>query len=470
MNRPRWHFLLATLAALGVLLLGLRGALSTFSSGIWGPSDPWLNGDFNGSWWLWWAFSEQWSGTSWWQSVHWPQGMASLAAFFPNPGDMAILGAIGPPTALKWNLVQLVHLGGMLAATVALARALGASALASAAGAALVAGSPIILHEVAGGRPSNLVVWPGVLALAALVQKRSVTAGLLGALQFVAYVWHGVALLLLALPLVQDRKLGLKALGVLSVAILPYLAWLVFNLGGVPMESPPDGYTSAPLAGLLGLDMVPPRFRVHPLLLPLGLVFGWRSERRLLCAVVLGVLVALGPAPTWAMGSSFMPGVMALLNQVSPPLNRMHHPVRVMLLVLPVLAVLVALGVDRVRGRVPVAVGVFFLSLATGKWMDQGSTYAQPIQPPYADLEVPGEGPVADPLGARHLTALSLQPFHRRAIVQGPGSAGGESRAEEGVEYTLLLLRFPDQAAESAAFEAGLGQELSPGVYQSSLR
>ena len=217
MRREFSRSLLPYLLPVFVLLWGLRRVLASFGEGIWGPSSPWLNGDFNGSWWLWWASSEFWRGTSWWGAVGWPEGLSSLAPVFPNPGDMFILGAIGPPSALFWNSVQLFHLVALVLATAFLARTAGASRFATVVGASLVAASPVLLHEVAGGRPTNLVVWPGLLALAALIRGRWLGAGLWGALQGMLYVFHGLVLVLVAIPLVRNRREGVRALAVLGV-------------------------------------------------------------------------------------------------------------------------------------------------------------------------------------------------------------------------------------------------------------
>jgi hypothetical protein len=444
MKRARLETLLACAAAVAVLLIGVKGPISTFESGLWGPADPWRNGDFNGSWWLWWAFSEQWKGTPFWDAVHWPEGLGSLAAFFPNPLDMAVLGLFRAPNALFWNGVQLFHLAGLLVATVVLARTLGASALSSAAGAALVAGSPVILHEVAGGRPSNLIVWPGLFALVALVRGRWKVAGVLGALQFVAYAWHGVVLALVAIPLVKDPKVAVRALGVAAVVALPYIAWLLVGWGGVLQDVPPDGYTALPISGMVGLDSVPPRFRLHPLLLPAALVLGVQGGQRCLAGALIGLVVAIGPEPTWALGEPLFSGPVAWVAAVVPPLNRLHHPVRATLLILPLLGVAIALGVDFLRASKPAGVVLLLLGLATARWMDQGATYAQPVEPPFAREDFSGVGPISDPLGVQHLTALSLQPYHRRPLVQGPGGAGlvPDGRSVQVVQ----LPRFADQS------------------------
>jgi hypothetical protein len=287
-------------------------------------------------------------------------------------------------------------------------------------------------------------VWPGLFALVALVRGRWKIAGVLGALQFVAYAWHGVVLALVALPLVKDPKVAVRALGVAAVVALPYIAWLLVGWGGVLQDVPPDGYTALPLSGLVGLGDVPPRFRLHPLLLPAALVLGLQGGQRCLAGALIGLVVAIGPAPTWALGEPLFSGPVAWVAAVVPPVNRLHHPVRATLLILPLLGVAVALGVDFLRASKPVGVVLLLLGLATARWMDQGATYAQPVEPPFARESFVGVGPISDPLGVQHLTALSLQPYHRRPLVQGPGGAG---KVPEGRSVEVVHLpRFGEQA------------------------
>ena len=483
----------AALIPAGVLAAGLRGPLSTLGQGLWGPADPWQNGDFNGGWWLWWASSEAWRGRPRWGDVGWPGGVDTVAPIIPNPLDMAILGLAGPPTALAWNLVQLGHLLALVVASYALCRVAGAGRWAAAAAGALLAASPVLLHEVAGGRPSNLVVWPGVLCLAALAGGRTwkagVLAGLLAALQGVAYAWHGLALVAVGMPLVRRPRVILAGVISGALAVAPYLAWLAGGLADMPTDTPPAGYTALPLAGLVGLDSVPSRFRLHPLLLAAALALGWRGGWRWLAGAALGLALAIGPAPTVQMGEPFAAGPWAWVAWIWPGANRMHHPVRITLLALPALAAGLAVGLQSLPGRWRAATGGLAVAAALA-WLapiEEATTYLQPTAPPFAEVALPAEGPVVDLLGMRGRCALSLQTAHGRPIAEplwfrraGSGLEGdldrlsrGEARPgvwgrlrAAGFAYVLVLDRFGDAPRQvAAAVEAGLGPPASPGVY-----
>ena len=116
--------------------------------------------------------------------------------------------------------------------------------------------------------------------------------------------------------------------------------------------------------------MVVPRFQLHPVLLPVALL-GLRGGWRWLLAGVIGLVLALGPWPTWALGEPLGAGLSAWLAWVLPPLERMHHPIRACLLALPLLAVAVAIGLDHLRwGRVA-GVALLLAALSNGREMDQ---------------------------------------------------------------------------------------------------
>ncbi len=474
------------LLPVGVLAWGLRRILPTLGTGLWGPASPFRNGDFNGGWWLWWASHQAMDGSPGWERLDWPHGVESLASVIPNPLDMLLLGLVGPPSVLAWNTVQGVHLVGILVATVVLARMAGATWWAGGAVASLLAASPVLLHEVAGGRPSNLIVWPGLLALAALLRGRGVAAGLLAALQGVAYAWHGLVLLILGLPLLRARRTVGVACGVGALAVMPYLVWLVGGLGQVPTDTPAVGYTPMPGAGLLGLESVPPRFRLHPLLLGVGLL-GLRGSWRLVLAGGLGVALALGPQVAWTLGHPEGAGPLAWLQWVLPPLNRMHHPLRAILLAAPVLCAAGAVGLSALRGGRVIAVGLVLAACWADKPMDEATTYDQRVQPDFAALGAPGEGPVVDLLGMHHRTVLALQTVHGRPVLEplwfqrpAEGLQGGvdhflrtgvappglwSALSDAGFEQVWWLDRFGGEQDLTGVLENALGPPVVPGVY-----
>ncbi|MCB9795300.1 MAG: hypothetical protein H6741_21565 [Alphaproteobacteria bacterium] len=499
MDTAKKHAIPRSLAALalplGTLLLGLRGPLESAARGLWGPEDPWRNGDFVLGWWWWWASAQR--GGEALSRVQWPEGMASIAPVVPNPLDMALLGALGPPSPLAWNLAQLGHLLALLASAMLLCRAAGARAWSAGVALSLVAASPVLLHEVAGGRPSNLLIWPALLSLACLWRggaRWGALAGLLAALQAVAYAYHGLALLFLGLPLVRDRRALLAGLVTGLLAVSPYVLWLTGNLEGLPTDRPAAGYTALPLAGLLGWG-VPERFSLHPALLPaalLGLALARRAAWRWALAALLAGLISLGPELTWDLGEPLAAGPWAWVAWAFPPATRMHHPVRATLLLLPLLALLLALGLDRLPRGPRLGLGVLLMvaALLNAPAMDRASSYDRPAAPPYAAdaeaLPLP-EGPVVDLLGMPHQVALSLQPYHRRALLEplwsrrpeGPLQAGAErlSRGEDpgaaffrdldeaGFVGVLVWPRFGEGEAARELVERYLGEAVAPGVY-----
>jgi len=417
-----WMRELAALAVpVAVTFFGLARVLPTLSEGLWGPEEPFLNGDFNGGWWLWWAMSEHWRGGEPWALVEYPAGLVTIAPWFPNPVQMGLLGLLGAPTPLAWNLVQLGHVALLGVATVVLARVAGARPLVAAAAGALVASSPVLLHEVAGGRPDNLVVWPGVLALAALWRggrRWAVVAGLLAAVQGVGYAWHGVALILVGLPLVRRPRDAALAAGVGLLAVCPYLMWLRDGLTAVPIDAPPDGYKAMPLAGFWASDL-PGRFLVHPLLLPASLL-ALRGGRRFLAAGLIGVVLALGPEIAWNPGGESVAGPWAWVAWAIEPAARMHHPIREAMVALPLLATAVALGLERMRHGPWIAGALLLSGFWFGRQLDGAAAYGMTPEPHYSDAAI--QGPAADVCGVQHATHLALQTVHGQPLVEGLGT------------------------------------------------
>ncbi|MBK9646332.1 MAG: hypothetical protein IPO67_14460 [Deltaproteobacteria bacterium] len=419
--RPHLLALAALFAPVGLLWALLRGPISAVAVSPWGPEDPWRNGDLIGGWWLWWAFAEERAGRAAMGGLAYPDGVEALLGVVPNPLDVWLLSGLGPPTALLWNLNQLGQTSLNLVAAGILARAAGASPLAAAAACALLAASPTMLHELAGGRPATLIVWPGLLSLALLLRgglRAGALAGLFAALQGVAYAWHGLALCLIGLPLARDRRA--LALGVLvgALAITPYAVTLAEHLRALPIDRPAAGYTSAPIAGLFGLGDVPPRVRLHPLLLVGAIVSASAGAWRFALAATIALLIALGPGLTWAYGEPVMSGPFAWLTYWVEPLRRMHHPARLLSFAGPLLAVCLALGLDRLGRLKPLALALTVLAAGLNhQAMREVVAWGASPTPPYADRALP-EGPAVDVHGMTHRVALSLQPFHRRPLME----------------------------------------------------
>lgn len=435
---PKLASLVAVTLACAAALWLLRSPLGQFDTAVWGPEQPWVHRDFLGAWWLFWAAGEPEGIGAWLAQQNWPDGGLGLRQHIPNPFDAWLLGPWVDPTegAAWWNRMQLAHHLANVGTATLLARALGGRLLAAAAAGALVAASPVMLHEIAGGRTLSGAVWPGLLALVFLIRDRPVIAGLLVGVQGLCYVYSGLLVGLAALLLRPHPGL-FSALLIMG----PYLAWLGPAGDALSGRAPPAGYTSMPLAGLLGQASLPPPMRWWPLLwLCLGGLFvrtprsrlrsrtvsrAWRpSSVRLGLALLLLVGVALGPSLSWQRTDPGVASPLAWAMWAMPPLSRMHHPVRALLLAIPLLA---AVGA---RARLPrvVWLGVFALCLTRAAPMNLAATAEASPTPPGAEAalwlaDAPDVGAIVD-LGASLAEPLALQTLHRRPVLTGFRAAG----------------------------------------------
>jgi len=293
-----------------------------------------------------------------------------------------------------------------------------------------------MLHEIAGGRTLSGAVWPGLLALVFLIRDRPVIAGLLVGVQGLCYVYSGLLVGLAALLLRPHPGL-FSALLIMG----PYLAWLGPAGDALSGRAPPAGYTAMPLAGLVGQASLPPPMRWWPLLwLCLAGLFArthrqglrssprprvWRpSSLRLGLALLLLVGVALGPSPSWQRTDPGVASPLAWAMWALPPLSRMHHPVRALLLAIPLLA---AVGA---RARLPrVAwLAVLGVCLTRSAPMNLAATAEASPSPPGTQaaawlLEAPEVGAVVD-LNASLAEPLALQTRHRRPVLTGFRASG----------------------------------------------
>jgi hypothetical protein len=479
--------LLAALLPAALLLLGLRPALLTLpGAGPWGPEDPWRNGDVAGAWWWWWAAHRLWRGGEIDALVNHPTGLGALGATLPNPVQLGLLGALSPPTPLAWNLLLLGHSALHVIATQRLCRAAGAGPGLAAGAAALVAASPLCLHELAGGRPDSLPMWPALFAWALALRggpRAGALAGALIGLQGVLYLWHGLIAALVALLLRPAARSALPGLIGGAVVFLPYLLWLWPALhAGAALNLPPAGYTSQPLAGLFVADDLPERFLAHPALLVGALLLGARrGGRGLLLAGLLVLALSLGPTLRWRPGEEGLVGPLAWLQWAAPALRRLHHPARAAGLALPLLAAALAAGLRR-PGRAGWASGALLVGLALPRLDGLGRVgrWEAAPAPPYAALAAAraGGGPVIDLLGMEHRTALLLQTVHGRPLAEpfafrrtGPWAAELDALARgqppapdlfarlaaAGFTELWVLPRFGEGDAARARVEAALG-------------
>lgn len=483
-------------APLVVLGWSLRAPLASLGRGPWGAQDPWGNGDFVGNFWLWWREHELLvTGRDWFAASAWP-GEPGLLAAFPNRLDA---WAALPFYRLEhwwyaWNGLAVAFLVLAVLATVAAARAAGASRVAAAVGALVLAASPILLHELGWGRLATFQLWPGLAALACMAGAArigrgrralglAVGAGLLLALQGLAYPFYALAAgavgaTALALSPLPWRDRG-RLLGVLvGVAMVASLPWFLAErplLAATVQAAPPAGYTCLPGAGLLGLRAVPERFRLLPVALPLGLLaLGSRRARPWAVAGLLGVGLALGPRVVWLPEGQEVPSPLSWVMALHPWLARMHHPVRLAPFGLAGLAVAIALLLDPAGGRVrwlrwAGLAALAGLAVANQGAMTRATAWDQPGLPPGIGaarwLAATGSGPVADVLSGAHKAGFTLQPWHRRPLVeslQGYMAAAGATWSAQQAEIAAIIGGIargeePGEAGLEALLEAGVG-------------
>lgn len=480
-------------APLGLLAWALREPLAALGRGPWGAQDPWGNGDFVGNFWIWWREAEAWSaGRDWQQATAWPTGAGPLEVF-PNRLDawLALPFFSLERWWVAWNGLAVAALATAVLLGVAAARAAGASRIAAAVGTLLLAASPTLLHELCWGRLASFQFWPGIGALAcaaaALRAARpapawAAAAGVLLGLQVAAYPFHGLAagamtavVLLLSPGPGPRRTLLLGATAAAAAATcLPWLLAEAPALAAKVAAAPPAGYTALPLAGILGSSGVPERFRCLAPALPIALVaLADRRARPWAVAALVGLGLALGPAIAWLPGRPALPSPLSWAMALSPWLARMHHPVREAPLGLAAAAVAAALLLDPAPGRRlrwARGLGLAALlaaALAVLPALGRVTAWDQPGFPPGIGaarwLAGRGDGPVADLLSGEHKAGLSLQPWHRRPLLESIQGYAPTPGAPWGVEHAALadlataLGRGEDPGDEGAAALAGAG-------------
>jgi hypothetical protein len=455
---------------------------------VWGPADPWNNGDFLGAHWLFWSMAQPGDSVA---ALNWPWGEAALMASFPNPFDAWLLGGLlsGVAWPLGWNVMMLGHHLLNVVATVVLARAAGVRTLHAAAAGALIASTPLMLHEHALGHTLTAAVWPGLFGLAALLAGRGVLAGIWIGIQGLAYLYTGLAVGLVALVLRPARGLMVAVL-----VMVPYLLFLFPQLEVASAGSPPAGFTSLPIDGLwggAGQSMV----RLQPLLwLSLfGFIGGRRRPHlvRLLVAALVLLFFAIGPSVVLHRGETPLFGSPLSWLLAAPGLSRMHHPIRLGMLAAPLLAVAVAVSLQRRRA----VFSLILIGLCGLSWrvIDNTAAWSQTGDIPGAAsarwLRDNATG-VVD-LGSDSMQALSLQTIHGKPILSGfhprdrprPGldrsvfervgmwaegvpQPGLPERLKQlGYSHIVVVDRGPGRTPSSKAVEAQLGAPVGPGVY-----
>lgn len=466
----------------------MRGPVATLWWTSWGPDQPWVHRDLLGALWLWHAAGH--GGTEAWLALqNVPDGAPGLRHHIPNPFDGWLVGPlvawVGGPLRSWWAVGQLAHHLGNVAATVWLARAVGLKPRSSAVAGLMVAATPVMLHEVAGGRGLSGAVWPGLLALGFVFRGNGLLAGVLVGIQALCYLYTGVLVGVLAV-LVRPRAAVAVALGS-AVLVGPYLAWLSPLLSGLSGRPPPADFSVLPVAGIWGGD-VPARQRWSGVLLLGLLALGRRRHRGLAAAGLVALLVALGPTPGAKTDAAVVASPLAWLVWAVPAFGRMHHPVRAVLLATPLLAVALVGRVPRLGG--PALLVVWLGAGAVQEAAAWGEARPRPGMGAAMWLaDQDDDGAVLDLTGSGD-AALGLQLVHGRGMVEGlrrPIGAGpsaalrtaadgwlrgerqpglGAQLAAAGVGYVLVVgRRAPVSDDVWAVLVADLGEPVYPGVF-----
>jgi len=295
---------------------------------------------------------------------------------------------------------------------------------------------------------ATFLVWPGILSMgcahracrASSVYGRvgfAVLGGAALALQAHGYAFHalGAAAAIVVVIGFEREKLRHRA-GVVCVLALaagigvgPY-AWRLLSMSEeFARIQPPAGYTSLPVAGLLGLATVPERFRCMPLLVPAILIsLGSRRSRPWALAALVVAGAALGPTIRWDMVTTLGPGPLSWSFSAVHLLSRMHHPLRLAPFALASAGVAIALLLDAPvargwrLGRWGLLGGVVAVGVALSGPIQRVTSWRMPALPrgvaAAPRLGAQGEGPVLDVFGGRQIASLSLQPWHRRPLLE----------------------------------------------------
>ena len=487
-SEDRRQTLLACVTACAVALALLVRPLQHLDAVVWGPSDPWNNGDFLGAHWLFWAVQQPGDAAA---GLFWPWGELDAWTSFPNPFDAWILSGITERAGfpLGWNLMMLGHHLLNVIATVLLARAIGLRTLHAAASGALVAATPLMLHEHAMGHTLTAAVWPGLLGLAALCAGRGAVAGLWIGIQGLTYLYTGLMVGVVALILRPTRGLLLAIL-----VVAPYLLHLSPQLEAASAVAPPDGFTSLPIDGLMG-SAQQFHVRLFPVVILGVLAVRFGQHRAWACRAVLAaallILIALGPS--WILhrgGGEWMMSPLQLLFDV-PGLDRMHHPIRLAMLATPLLAVASMATLNRQRAIW--ALGGLLLCGTQWRVIDNTAAWSAAGEVPGAEAAAwleENATAVVD-LGSSHMQSLSLQTIHGKPVLAGlhpranppphvdrsllirvnlwatgQVQRGLPARLKQlGYSHVVVIDRGPGRTPDPSAVSAQLGDPVVPGVY-----
>lgn len=425
----RWAFGLALLA---VMALAGGELLPT-----WGERLVGIGGvDHPGTIWTAWALRDAlaardlgrllhtpWFFHPWGQDLYRHTGLNLLDALIALPFGTGAAGG----NAAAGALVGLNGLAAWLAA-----RWLGAApAVARWAGLA-VAVAPFPLYELVEGRPTQALLAPALLAVAAWArleggEGRGWVAGGLLALTGYGYWFYGLVGALAAAVLLVGprwREAG-RGLGVAAALVLPLAGPLLLaslrgevpGMGALDREARLLLHAWQPLVGASGYftaeSFVPTQHA-----LPLGmLAAAWALRRRPLAWALGALLLVLATGPWLLVGDRVLPeplyhGLAALL----PPLERWWHPARTLGIVTAALGV----GLARLGPRAVAGVSALTLLQSVLAGLLPLPTWDPSPPAGYRCLAAGDDGGALVELPwTATPTSLAWQPLHRRPILGG---------------------------------------------------
>ena len=378
---------------------------------------------------------------------YWPVGDAPVLA--GNGGEgllyLPLHLLLGWPHAVAPYAVLILTLNGTAGA--ALARAAGASPVATWIAAAATVCFPYTLQELSAGRFSQVSICWGIFALAAFLRllehpgrRQAVRCGILLAMTGFFYWYYALFVCLAMAVTVALRWRSVPwasvagALGLASVLIAPWMALFVVHFDTIPgvlevFPSPHASLKSAPLTPRLLIGPGPDSHHAMPaipwLLGLLGAVSALKTPagRGLLGCWALGALLSLGPDG----------GLYTALYGLSAPLRRFWWPLRHVVLLHAAWVALAALALTALLARLPQrwrAIGglLAVLSVPAGLALQgiesrpklSAISLPPPVYPALADD--PGhvliEPPLLPALASTQQT-LIYQRYHRQRLLGG---------------------------------------------------
>jgi hypothetical protein len=472
---------------LGLVVLALTAPSQPWSRALGHPTSD-LADHVQGMWWFGGEIQRgRWPSFS--AITHAPEG---TALWFVDPvgGLLSVLiRPLGP--LLSFNGVVLLQLWAAGLASWAMCKDLGASSAGALLAGVFLCTSPYLLGLVHSGITEGLGLTPVVLLCWAVL--RSMGRG--GSPPRLGFLWAGLALSWVGLQSPVYLAGGLVLCGLSALGPLRQLPQRLATLGGIfaiatgPMLwlrrsvqstlgennqvagswAPgwqPEGLPATDLLGFFrpGAHYFPDTpalgnpgvLHVHYLgWVALGCAaLGWRRAPWLRLPAIGVGLMCLGPSLAW--NGEHIPSLdsplllpLSLFYLDGSPLSFVHHPYRLVALALPVLAVLLSLGVSKLRtgwvGALGLGIVLEALLLSPAPWPLASTGVATPEV--YANLP---DGPVMDwpPDGTTWNRRYQLwQTVHSRPIAYGVNTTFPEAARHDPVLWSAFA-RLTDPMAQ----------------------